>query len=786
MISKATIKKYGLDPDSLEALFTADKPARKVKDLTDLLANRIKEWRQRNFSDYRLWAAVDFAFDTPLEQTTPTMLRHIMSTCNTADDMLKALRGWGLDESSMFSCEEVAGAKKWTVNTSEFYKVFVPLVRAYLTIRLSKIFNDRNKVPLFEYDPIWPTAENRLLCDVVEGVVETVATNFGYPSTLRDFIFNALMYSVSLKFPVEPWTQYKQEDEEGEDQIEKEGVRYVVPHISRIGYDLNFPVHTLNTGTGCSYALYWEVMRWGEVDTSVYWNTEKVPHGFNWLDPSSTYYNYFQEVYPCSLQPPLARKSRSTDRENMASSCYNKNDYDAAFFISYVFMELVPADWGLGKYTNKVWMKFTIGSDQTVMYAETFPYRPIDYIGYDADSGRGRNASLALEIIPFQDLAGNALNQYLLTVKRNLTNITFFNNQVVDPNQIKDLNRNSNGQFGQLNFVGFNPLEMERGGNNMDEVFKSVTFPFADPSQTLLSLNTIISVLERVLVVAAQEIGSSASHQQSKKEVEITNANTSNRVAYTASFVDEGTDAWKRQLWEACLCNMSANEVMASVSTDIPNLESLVKELGFTFVEGEPDLTKKKVMVKGKLSKMKLVQLVARRSDADTASDQGTAQAMFTAISTISNSPFLSQVVDPSSVAEMLEVATKLAGADNDFKITLAKDGALASKTQELMQSVQQQIQAAQQQISQGIEKDVVQPMTQALAQESQKVDQNTKDIQAITGLLEQIKQSLPPAPPAGLPPAPAAPPAGLPPMPAPQVAPAIPNANPNQTLIPA
>lgn len=738
MISQATIKKYKLDTASLKTLFTAEKPSKPIKNLTNLIGDRIKEWRERNFSDYKIWAAVDYAYDTPFSQTTATVLRHIMSECTKPEEILTALRGWGLSDETLFTTEVDGDKKKHHLNMSVFTEVFIPLVRAYLTIRLSKIYNDRNISPLFTYTPVFATAENRFLCEVLQELVETMATNFGYPAVLRDFIFNALMYSVSLKFPVEPWTEYKQENADGKEEVEKEGVRYVIPHVSRIGYDLNFPLHTLNTGTGCSYALYWEVTRWGDIDEDVFWNLDKVAHGTNWLDPAMSWHNYFTEVYPCSLQFPTTSpiKGKKTNREDMAASFYNKNDYDSAFFQTYIFMELVPADWGLGSYKNKVWMKFTVGSDRTIIYAEVWPYRPVDYIGYDADSGRGRNASLALEIIPFQDLTGNALNQFLLTIKRNLTNVVFYNNEAVDENQIRSLNRESNSQYQQLNFIGFDGLKMERAGVDMGNVFKAVTFPYADPSPVLLSLNTIIAVLERVLVISAQESGSSASHQQSKKEVEITNANTSNRVSYTAGFVDEGSDAWKRQLVEAALCNMTGNEVMANVSTDIPGLADLVKRLGFEFPNGLPVAGEKKVLVKGKIPATKLVQLIARRAETDRESDATTAQAMFNAISSISNSQFLSSVVDPASLVEALELASKLAGADNDFKIRLNQDGAMAGQVQKLIGQIQQQI-------MQAVEKEVAQPAADAIAQQGQKNDQNAAHIEELTNVLEKIQQMI-------------------------------------------
>ena len=755
MISKQTIKKYGLDTDSLKALFTADKPNPGVKRLVNVIADRIREGRLRNFADYRVWAAVDMSYDAPFSQTTATLVRNIMDTCHEPKEMMEALSQWGLSLETLFSCEKKItdgkASNAYSLNVPVFTNVFVPLVRAYLVIRLSKIFNDRNKTPLFNYPPLHYTSENRILCEIVTDVVESIATNFGYSSVLRDFIFNALMYSVAIKFPVEPWTVEKQEGSNGEEYIEKEGVRYVVPHITRTFYDLNFPLHTLNTGTGCSFAGYWTVLRWGSVaDCKEYWNMDMVPHGENWLDKDRAYHNYFTEVYPCTLEAPKPKGTKRTDREDMVAR-YSKTDYDSAFFVTYMFMELIPSEWGLGKYENKVWIKFTIGSDSTVMYAETFPYRPIDYIGYDADSGRGRNASLALEIIPFQDLAGNALTQFLLTIKRNLTNVIFYNKEAIDGTAIEGLNKKSQSQFSQLNFIGFDGLKMERAGVDMGNVFKAATFPFADPSQVLLSLNTIISVLERVLVVAAQEIGASASHQQSKKEVEIANANTSNRVSYTASFVDEGIEAWKRQLWDAAMAHMDGNEVVASVSADIPNLDKVVKELGFEFAE-TPVSGQKKVSIKGKIKTKKLIQLAARRSDVDRSGDAATAQAMFAAISAISNSQTLSQIVDPASLVLLVETAAKLAGADEDFKVALNKDSALASKLQEVVQQIQQQI---EQKVMQGVETSVTKPVAEAMASQSKEVQQNTADIQALTALLEKIQSAAAGAPQQQVPPQP-------------------------------
>jgi hypothetical protein len=781
MISKKTIKKYKLDTASLKVLFTADKPKKGVRALVELIADRQREGKERSLFDYKQYAAIDMAYDAPLNNATSSILRSILDKGGTEKEIFGALQHWGLNPDCLF-CETKMenGNSKWTPNYPMLYNVTIPLVRAYLTIRHATIFNERNVSPLFDYQPSKYNAENRVLCEIWTDLIESIATDYGYSSTLRDFIFNPLMYSLALKFPMESWDVQEQEGADGEEYIEKEGIRYVVPHITRIYYDLNFPLHTINTGTGCSFAGYWTIMRWGDVESNeLYWNTEHVPHGTNWLDPNAAWANYFQQVYPCTLDFPIFTKGRrkETDREKMIGF-YGKNDYDSAFFVGYQFVQLVPSEWDLGEYDHKVWMKFTIGADDVIMFAETFGYRPVDYIGYDADSGRGRNPSLAQEIQPSQDMASNILCQYLSTIKRNLANITFYNTEAVDTEQIKELNRRSQSQYQQINFIGFDAYKMEKAGVDLANVFKSMTFPYANTAEILQSFNTVLSILERTLVMSAQEIGAAASHQQGNKEIEIISGSTSNRVAYTASFVDEGIDAWKRQLVEAALCHMTADEVEAQISADIPDLDKHLEELGFERKDESPSIGQKTITVTGKLSKLKLTQFVSRRADKDRKTDMGAAQAMNQAIAEISRNQVLSGVVDPTSLIELAELAAKLAGADDDFKLRLNQNAVASDQLQKAIQQIEQTI-------MQQVAKTVTQPAAQALAQESAKVDAIEKNVETLTGIVENLKKALSPGQPSpagDIPTAPtAAPP--LPPQstPQPTTIPVPPNGPPIQ-----
>lgn len=744
MISPAVIRKHGLDARSLKKYFTAKVPDTNVARLNQLVADRINDGRLRNLQNWRAPGAVDFAWDTPFAQTTPTIVRGLMDSCNSTEDVLKALRGWGIDESTLFVTREENGKRIHEFNQQQFTEVFVPLVRSYVTIRLSKIFNDRNLTPLFEYPPREFNAENRLLCKIITEVVETIAIDFGYSSTLRDFIFNALMYSVAIKFPVEPWIKYSQEDDEGEEIVEKQGVRYIVPNVTRTYYDLTYPLATLNTGTGCAFAGYWTVLKWGDVamDTTM-WNRNVVPHGTNWLDPNAQWYNYFKEVYPCVLEFPTPRTNRGNDRENMAFK-YTRTDFDSAFFLTYHFQELVPSDWGLGDYNHKVWMRFTIGGDSTVMFAEVMPYHPCEYIGYDADSGRGRNASLALEIIPFQDIVGNVFSQFIQTIKRNLANIIFYDTDTVDSTQLETLKVKTPQQYNGLNFVGVSGISMARSGSpDIGAAFKQVNFQFQDTNQILSGVNTTISLLERVLGMSAQETGSSASHQQSKKEVEITQGSSSNRLAYTASFVDEGIDAWKRHLLDAIMAYMDGKDVIVSIPHgEFENLEDSLKAIGFEFADGPPAFGHAKVSVKGSISRahLRTVQLVAKRSDAVRQNDAQVATLMMQTLQAIANSQFMSAVVDPQSLVEMMEQAVRMAGGDDDFKVKLNTNALMANELKTMIGQIQQALMAA-------VEKEVVAPIAQQIGDmqksEQQNMQQVAKEISDLQNNFVKIEQLL-------------------------------------------
>ena len=676
MISPTLFEKYELTAEHLRPKFEAEQKSEKVGYLIDMIKNRIRDGRSKNLQDWRIHAAIDLAYDAPYNQTTPTLMQHYIDNCQNKDhsyeETLEAVKGWGLDPDSLFTREldEKSRQPKLVPNFPTFYKVLVPLVKAYVTIRLSKLFTDRNQLPLFKYEPLKMTQANQVKCEVITDIASAMSTHYGYSSELRNAIFKTLLYSVCIMFPRESWHVEEQEGMDGEDYTVKEGLRYFQPHPSRMFYDLMNPLSSINTDTGCEYAGYWSILRYGEVHRSDdYWNKGRISYGTDWFRFGKGSKQYFSEVYPCVAKFPHAGQSRESDREERATE-YGSDDMDAALFVTYIFQKIVPKEWGLGDYEHPIWFRFVMASDETVLFAEPLSYNPLVYFGCDADDLRDRNPSLGLELIPWQDNVGNVLSQILLTAKQNLANVTFVDENMVDQADIRKLQNAGQSMFTGLNIIGFDGQKNVRGANNVGDAFRTVQLAKSPTGELVNSLTTIIGVMERLIQFSAQEVGSAASHQQSAQEIRTINANTTTRVAYTGAFIDDAVDAWKKQIYEASIAYMD-RDFVAEVSTEIPNLDRVLNELGFVQV-GSNGTT---VLVEANLDQLMLEGFASTKDGPDRGLDAPTAAVMMQTLQQVLGIPGVAEKLGTDRILKMVTRAAHLAGAPKDFSLEASKLG---------------------------------------------------------------------------------------------------------------
>lgn len=739
MVDIAYLKKRGVSSEAYKAIFTQDEADRppKITELINLIADRIRDGRDSNLRDYRPYAAIDLAFDVPFNQTTPTIVQSIISRKLNYKETVELLKAWGLSLDELFLEVDVGNGQKGLVpNPPVFWQVLVPLVKAYTTIRVAKLFNDRNQTPLLPFFPIKQTPEKRVICEIVTDLIESISTLYGYSAVLREAILHAVKYGIALSFPREEWhvdEQFVGNGVKPDRYVVKEGLRYVFPHPTRMFYDLNYPLTTINTDSGTTFAGHWRLCRYGDIlGTRAYWNKEKIPFGPQWYN-SPAAQNYFREVYPCTMRFPSVASSAIETREDRAA-LYTSNDRDAAVFVCDVFMKIVPSDWGLADYRFPVWHRFTMASDAVVLWAGPCAYTPMWMMGYDYDSQSARQSSFALEAIPWQDQIGNLLSQMILTSKQNLANLIYYDTNLVDRKDIERLENIGERKYRSMNFVPFDSLRLQRHGLDARQAFHPIQFQYRDVSQLAQTMGATLNMLERIMQMSAQEVGAAAQHYQSAKEILVTQNATTNRLAYTGSFIDDGIDAWKRQLYEAAMAYMDT-DILAQINPgNIPGLQKVLKDLGFEANFDESG----KVVVKGKKDSLRIEGFARNDNVQYRESDVQLAQVIYQTVGAITNNPELFNMVGADNILMLLEEAAKLSGAPNSFKLRFQNGGKGSGG---ILEQVKALLAQQQQGIMQFVQKQIAEPSAQIAAQSDARLDQLEAVVKQLSNIYRVVQQ---------------------------------------------
>ncbi len=729
------LEKKGISAAQYKGLWTMDPSDKKfpkqAKKLLALLRDRTQDGYRTCLNSYRHFAAIDLACDVSFNQNTPTFVRHILSKNLDAKGTMAALESYGLSKRELFKEQTMPdGTKADVLNRPLFYSVIVPLVMAYLTGREARLFNER-VTDFLKFKPIKQTPEQRISCEIATDIVQNISRNFGYPATFRQAIHQTLKYGVMLAFPEEQW-YCENQIVDGRKQTIKEGIRHKLPHPSNMFYDLNYPLPSINSDTGVEFAGHWGVNRYGDIlDDRRYWNRDKIYCGRNWFKFNGAG-TFFDEFFPCQLNNQFLVPSGNTyTREDKACYYHRRGDRDKALFLTQHYMKLSPRVWGLGDYPYKLWHRFVIAGEDTIIYAEPFAYNPIWFMGYDYDFNASRNDSLAHQLIPWQDQLGNILTNILQVSYRNLRNLTFYNKVLIEPAQIDKLTASGWEQYACGNYVPYDPQALVMGRQDSNKLFESVEFPQTQIQEMLTMVNLLLSIMERVQQFSAQEGGAAASHQQSVEEIRATGGAVNNRLDYTGSFIDEGSDGMKRQILDGAQAYLDP-DLETEVSANIPGLEQHLAEMGFEVTYKGTD----KWSITGHKSGLRLEQFAATNEGREEITDAKTGQAMLAAIQMVAQNPDLHQIIGGKNILRWIETATQLAGAPN-FTIEMPTD---AQAQGGVPPNVTAAIQAGLQELAKAIQEKQMQPAAEHVAQIEQQVKKLEATIQQLTPIAQQAK----------------------------------------------
>lgn len=728
------LKKRGVSSGDYRVLFTAEKKEKRIQKLIDTISQRIVDGREANLADYRLYWAIDLAHETPFAQTTPTLVSNLLSKNLDPKGVLEQLDAWGLSEKDLFlSVDQGDGTVKKYLNPPIFFQILIPIVRAYHTAKTARIYNERDTSPLFKYRPAKNTDANRVACEIWTDVVDQTTQWYGHTEYLKQAIQQMLKYGTCIAFPMEEWHVEKQVID-GRARVQKEGLRYHLPHPTRMGFDLQHPAPTINTDTGCEYAYHWDVIRYGDVlDNRLLWNRSAITFGTNWMD-KPMYRQYFNEVYPCRLKFPTPTDP-TAKREDKAAF-YGTSQRDAAVFKTEFFWKLKPSDWGLGDYKYPVWHRFTVASDDTILWAAPCAYNPMWFMGYDFDFQAGTPSSFSLETIPWQDHLGNILSQMILTAKQNLDNTIFYDKNIVTEKDIKSQENLGERRYRSRNYLGYDSLKMARANINIKEAFFSPQFQYRSIVELQSMLSTALNLMERVLQITAQETGAAAQHYQSKEEVVTVRTSGESRLRFTSSSVDAGRDAWMQQLVEANRAYRD-DEVTAQVSDNTPGLDKILADMGFTITGSGPY----KRLVLGKKSSLPYVAFARTNVDPDEKGDPQTAQVLMQGIQVIAANPEFTAAVGIPRILKMLEAIVKLSGGPVDYDITSPSDSA-AGVSPAIMQQLAPILQQLQQTIMQGVTENVAKPAAESSAKQDAEIQQLQATVKQLEGIYALAKNA--------------------------------------------
>jgi len=783
------LQSLGGDSPSLKKKILGSKPGSLIAQLLELNESRLQNCIRKNLDDAKQYWTLDRIVDSSLRNMKFVQARELLAnkTVLEVDKLIQQFTAWGLNEmlipvidangKPVFS--GIKNQPQLELNVPIFDTVFVPLVMAYRSIRWAKIFDDRNQYPLYKYSPAHKTTEAVVKCDIITSVIQRMTEDMDYSSDTKQCILQMLDYGFALRMPESAWFREEWDTKEKGKVVTKtqrEGVRWVTPRPERSFIDQSYPWTSLNSDTGPVYLGYWNIKRYGEIKGNKdLWQTDKINFGASSSIFRSSAWGTYQELYPCNVKMPVCTTEvdwNTLDREDKQFWYSVGANEDAACPISVIFTKLIPKDWDLFDYDKPVWFRWLYGDVGTVLYCEILPYTPGAAYLYDYDANRSFQNSLTMHLSPFQQMFGNFLTQHFISVRNNLPRITFYNKDIVQAEHVQRIKAQKSRLYQELTFLPFSKRDQGFQQQTMQDAFFPLAFPQVNTTELASTLRMTIDVLERMLGFPAQEVGQSASHEQTAKEMLIIQDNTTTRQRLTGDGVDAAERAIKRIIYEAWV-SYGSDEVAATVVGVDPEREKALKDMGFEVEKGQSNRGNT-FGVKGKKSALLMNDFASSQEGHTRAQDPKVAIAMMQMMGVALNNPMIFQSLGVETVVQLLNDVITWSGLPDDFRFKVDPKNTPEAQREELVKAVEgvkgqileESGKAMEQQllqVAQSIKEKVVDPLQAELQQVNQVNQVQSAQITEISEAIKTIISGLtqpninaapaPPAPPMGIPP---------------------------------
>lgn len=613
--SNAQLRRYFTSEDMKEPFI--DKRTEFLK-WTEGIINEGVDWSLRN---YYLYGAADLMWDAPpiLPENIPlTLYAQGRIKIESLEDQLSTLNA--ADKFIEKKSEDGKEVKKLNVN--RLHEVCVNIGRSYLTRRSFAQTNKYNNLfPFFKFDTLSQTQVAKLRGEVMSQYAEMMTNAYGYRHLHTQLVRDMLLYGHSIAFPACSWERTIEIVEAGPDdtidtgdsdlaeaskkvrlksRIVREGVPMLSVHPTRAFHDRAYPLASLNTGTGCKWAGFWDVKRFRDIRTNnAFFNRDKVTFSSRTggiISANKSYFDLYFADSPINF-PKLDRGGVGMGQTNDAKAnqdFYSKETDNNSVFYTDLRIEVIPKEWGMGDFPKPVILRLIISSDNTVIFAEWMPSSVIAAVfSHNEKDDRVNSLSMAHEIMPWQDQLSNLMSNLLLTMKHSLLRIIAINKDVIDDATIADIESKLNGP-GYYSVPHLLKYSMQKyqalGLNPQSSVIEVIQQKSQDDyvNMAFRAIVQILSIVERLMILSPQELGQPAPREITAQEVSSIETATSSVYSAISESVDEGRAAMKRIIYESSVSR-------ASKSVFVPVAQQFSRETieaaGFKVV-GEADENK--------------------------------------------------------------------------------------------------------------------------------------------------------------------------------------------------
>jgi hypothetical protein len=341
------------------------------------------------------------------------------------------------------------------------------------------------------------------------------------------------------------------------------------------------------------------------------------------------------------------------------------------------------------------------------------------YAGYDSDEYASRNSSMVLEALPFQNQFENLLSQHLYSVRQNLINISFIDEEAVEKSWLDKLRNMGEKLVRGVNLIPFSSKIWSRKQLRPENVVQNFRFPQLNTQETMTAMNMVLDIMDRVLLMSKQELGQQASHEQSREEVRILSQTGSTRLQFTAMPLNQMREAKKVMLYKGLMA-YGEDEFYAQIPTEEYVTPELLAEVGFTADQStlsaglesarSMDPNRKETMTL-KVSKSQLAiplhMFAATRDGSDRVNNAEGGAAMLQFVAQATTNPNWVTAAGMPQLMDLTNMALQIMGFPRDFRIRFTgKDPEeQATELQQMVQGVLQQVDQKLAPIDEGLQK---------------------------------------------------------------------------------